>query len=142
VPGCRGVGVPQILNHTAPCQRLCNRSSTLPPPARPSFPSLLSQCISSRKGSTTSELRNYLVHSKQADHRDSHPWSHVVIGMWHKYPNPHCTHVVTIDVLDRTVDPQTGIIRTERILGCKQKTPTWIVKVRCYVAPPPRTSLM
>jgi hypothetical protein len=59
----------------------------------------------------------------------SHPWSHVVIGMWHKYPNPHCTHVQTIDVLDRTVDPETGIIRTERVLGCTQKTPKWIVKV-------------
>jgi len=58
-----------------------------------------------------------------------HSWSHVVIGMWHKYPNPHCSHVVTIDTLDRTVDPKTGIIRTERILGCKQKTPTWIVKL-------------
>lgn len=59
----------------------------------------------------------------------SHPWSHVVIGMWHKYPNPHCSHVVTIDVLDRSVDPKTGIIRTERVLGCKQKAPMWIVKV-------------
>ncbi|THH02516.1 hypothetical protein EW026_g336 [Hermanssonia centrifuga] len=58
-----------------------------------------------------------------------HPWSHVVIGMWHKYPNPHCTHVVTIDVVDRSVDPKTGIIRTERVLGCKQKAPGWIVKV-------------
>ncbi|KAI0961159.1 hypothetical protein AcV7_000334 [Taiwanofungus camphoratus] len=58
-----------------------------------------------------------------------HPWAHVVIGMWHKYPNPHCTHVVTIDVVDRTVDPNTGVIRTERILGCKQKAPAWIVKL-------------
>ncbi|KAI0344001.1 MSF1-domain-containing protein [Trametopsis cervina] len=58
-----------------------------------------------------------------------HPWSHVVIGMWHKYPNPQCSHVVTVDVLDRSVDPQTGIIRTERVLGCKQKAPIWIVKL-------------
>ncbi|TCD70633.1 hypothetical protein EIP91_002352 [Steccherinum ochraceum] len=58
-----------------------------------------------------------------------HPWSHVVIGMWHKYPNPQCSHVVTIDVLDRSVDPRTGIIRTERVLGCKQKAPIWIVKL-------------
>ncbi|KAI0320448.1 MSF1-domain-containing protein [Amylostereum chailletii] len=58
-----------------------------------------------------------------------HPWSHVVIGMWHKYPNPHCSHVVTVDVVDRSVDPQTGIIRTERILGCKQRAPIWIVKL-------------
>ncbi|KAJ6519407.1 PRELI-like family-domain-containing protein [Mycena sanguinolenta] len=56
-----------------------------------------------------------------------HPWSHVIIGMWHKYPNPKCSHVVSIDVLDRTVDPKTGVIRTERILGCKQKTPGWIL---------------
>jgi len=58
-----------------------------------------------------------------------HPWLHVVNGMWHKYPNPQCSHVVTIDVLDRSVDPRTGIIRTERILGCKQKAPVWIVKL-------------
>ena len=60
----------------------------------------------------------------------SHSWAHVIIGMWHKYPNPHCSHVVTVDVIDRSVDPSTGIIRTERVLGCKQRTPTWIVKVR------------
>ena len=59
----------------------------------------------------------------------SHPWSHVVIGMWRKYPNPRCSHVISVDVVDRTVDPSTGIIRTERILGCKQKAPGWIVKV-------------
>ena len=50
--------------------------------------------------------------------------------MWHKYPNPHCSHVVTVDVIDRSVDPSTGVIRTERVLGCKQRAPTWIVKVR------------
>jgi hypothetical protein len=60
----------------------------------------------------------------------SHSWAHVIIGMWHKYPNPHCSHVVTVDVIDRAVDPSTGIIRTERVLGCKQRTPTWIVRVR------------
>jgi len=58
-----------------------------------------------------------------------HPWSHVVIGMWHKYPNSKCTHVVSIDTIDRSVDSQTGIIRTERVLGCKQKAPLWIVKL-------------
>ncbi|KAG7098925.1 hypothetical protein E1B28_000820 [Marasmius oreades] len=58
-----------------------------------------------------------------------HPWSHVVIGMWHKYPNPKCSHVISVDVVDRSVDPKTGLIRTERILGCKQKAPIWIVKL-------------
>ncbi|KIJ45711.1 hypothetical protein M422DRAFT_166537 [Sphaerobolus stellatus SS14] len=58
-----------------------------------------------------------------------HPWSHVQLGIWQKYPNPHCSHVLSVDVLDRSVDPDTGIIRTERILGCKQKAPTWIIKL-------------
>jgi len=58
-----------------------------------------------------------------------HSWTHVVIGMWHKYPHPHCSHVQAIDTVDRSVDPKTGIIRTERIIGCKQKAPMWIVKL-------------
>lgn len=57
-----------------------------------------------------------------------HPWSHVQLGLWRKYPNPHCSHVTTVDVLDRSIDPQTGVIRTERVLGCKQKAPAWILK--------------
>ena len=38
-----------------------------------------------------------------------------------------------MDVLDRSVDPETGVVRTERILGCKQKAPSWVVKVRNYL---------
>ncbi|KAF5323356.1 hypothetical protein D9611_005808 [Ephemerocybe angulata] len=69
------------------------------------------------------------MHFFSQDCQYEHPWSHVVIGMWRKYPNPRCSHVVSVDVVDRSVDPQTGIIRTERILGCKQKAPRWIVKL-------------
>lgn len=77
--------------------------------------------------------RSLFSASPLSDAYARHPWSHVVIGMWHKYPNPKCSHVVSIDVLDRTVDPKTGVIRTERILGCKQKTPRWILAVRLLI---------
>ncbi|CCM00318.1 uncharacterized protein FIBRA_02348 [Fibroporia radiculosa] len=33
-----------------------------------------------------------------------------------------------MDACYRTVDPSTGVIRTERVLGCKQKAPGWIIK--------------
>ncbi|KDQ54863.1 hypothetical protein JAAARDRAFT_37976 [Jaapia argillacea MUCL 33604] len=69
------------------------------------------------------------MHYFSQSHSYDHPWSRVVIGMWHKYPNPHCSHVMSVDVIDRSVDPRTGVIRTERILGCKQKTPIWVVKL-------------
>lgn len=97
----------------------------------------LAPCIISLSRSTMS-VYPFFSHSTLADNSlrfpppplRSHSWAHVIIGMWHKYPNPHCSHVVTVDVIDRTVNPSTGIIRTERVLGCKQRTPIWIVKVR------------
>ncbi|KAG8904526.1 hypothetical protein FRB99_001609 [Tulasnella sp. 403] len=57
-----------------------------------------------------------------------HSWATVNEGVWQKYPNPYSGHVVSVDVIDRTVDPETGIIRTERVLGCKQAAPRWVVK--------------
>ncbi|KAG8937248.1 hypothetical protein FRC03_010102 [Tulasnella sp. 419] len=59
----------------------------------------------------------------------SHPWTHVNVGIWQKYPNPHSGHVISVDVLDRSIDGETGIIRTERILGCKQSAPKWVVRM-------------
>jgi hypothetical protein len=61
----------------------------------------------------------------------------VQLGIWHKYPNPYSSHVVTVDVLDRSIDGNTGVVRTERILGCKQKAPIWIVKASNYVLSDP-----
>ncbi|KAG8888118.1 hypothetical protein FRB98_008384 [Tulasnella sp. 332] len=58
-----------------------------------------------------------------------HNWATVNHGVWQKYPNPHSGHVVSVDVLDRSVDPVTGILRTERVLGCKQAAPKWVVKL-------------
>ncbi|KAJ7630528.1 PRELI-like family-domain-containing protein [Roridomyces roridus] len=69
------------------------------------------------------------MHFFQQSFLYDHSWAHVVSGLNFKYPNSRCTHVLSIDVLDRTVDPKTGIIRTERILGCKQKAPGFVVKL-------------
>ena len=41
-----------------------------------------------------------------------HEWTKVVIGVWQKYPNPSAAHVTCVDTIDRSVDPETGIIRT------------------------------
>jgi len=58
-----------------------------------------------------------------------HDWTTVNNGLCKKYPNPHSGHVISVDVLDRSVDPVTGVLRTERILGCKQAAPRWVVKM-------------
>ncbi|KAG5520014.1 hypothetical protein PMAC_001090 [Pneumocystis sp. 'macacae'] len=45
-----------------------------------------------------------------------------------KYPNERATHVLSIDTLRREVDPETGVLRTERLIVCRQSAPLWILK--------------
>ncbi|CED82042.1 Predicted member of the intramitochondrial sorting protein family [Phaffia rhodozyma] len=58
-----------------------------------------------------------------------HEWSKVVSGVWQKYPNPATAHVISVDTIGRTVDPATGVVRTERVIGCKQSAPRWAIKM-------------
>jgi len=55
-------------------------------------------------------------------------WDEVSTGNWQKYSpwNEKTPHVVAVDTLSRTVDPATGILRTERLITCKQSAPKWI----------------
>lgn len=46
--------------------------------------------------------------------------------LFRKYPNEYSDHVVSVDVLERSVDPETGVIRTERLIGVQQPTPRWV----------------
>ncbi|OAV91856.1 hypothetical protein PTTG_02666 [Puccinia triticina 1-1 BBBD Race 1] len=52
----------------------------------------------------------------------------VAIGIWHKYPNEHSTHITSVDVLDRSFLPD-GTIRTERLISIRQHAPRWIMKL-------------
>ncbi|KAG0132537.1 PRELI-like family-domain-containing protein [Tuber indicum] len=60
-----------------------------------------------------------------------YPWANVSIANWRKYGswNTHSTHVVAVDTLNRSVDPNTGILRTERLITCKQNAPRWLMKI-------------
>jgi hypothetical protein len=62
-------------------------------------------------------------------HIYDYPWSLVSAANWQKYPNEHCPHVQAVDVLDRRIDPETGILVTERLITVKQNVPTVILKV-------------
>ncbi|CAI7582528.1 unnamed protein product [Penicillium pancosmium] len=56
-------------------------------------------------------------------------WDEVSTANWRKYCpwNDKATHVVGVDTLSRTVDPSTGILRTERLITCNQSAPQWVV---------------
>jgi hypothetical protein len=63
-------------------------------------------------------------------HTYDYPWSLVSAANWQKYPNEHCSHVYAVDVLDRRVEPDTGVLITERLITVKQNVPTIILKVK------------
>ncbi|KAI8052795.1 PRELI-like family-domain-containing protein [Syncephalis plumigaleata] len=56
-------------------------------------------------------------------------WDQVTTANWLKYPNPNCAHVVHVDILDRRVDPDTGILHTERLITCKQPIPAFFRRI-------------
>lgn len=62
-------------------------------------------------------------------HDYNYKWSLVSAANWQKYPNENCPHVKHVDVLQRFVDPATGILYTERLFTVKQNVPTIILKV-------------
>jgi len=62
----------------------------------------------------------------QSSHHFNYPWEYVTAANWQKYPNELSTHVVSVDILDRTIDAERKVLRTERLIGCKQLIPLWL----------------
>jgi len=58
----------------------------------------------------------------------NYSWEEVSTANWRKYCpwNQKSTHVVAVDTIARTVDPDTGILRTERLITCRQSAPEWL----------------
>lgn len=65
----------------------------------------------------------------KSTHEYNYEWSLVSAAQWQKYPNPNCPHVSHVDVLNRTMDPETGILTTERLITVNQNIPTIIRKI-------------
>jgi hypothetical protein len=55
-------------------------------------------------------------------------WDEVTTANWRKYCpwNDKSTHVVAVDTIDRHLDTTTGILRTERLITCRQSAPEWM----------------
>jgi len=58
----------------------------------------------------------------------AYSWAEVTTANWQKYSpwNPKTPHVIAVDTLSRSVDPATGILRTERLITCHQQAPRWL----------------
>ncbi|PHH74854.1 hypothetical protein CDD80_2791 [Ophiocordyceps camponoti-rufipedis] len=58
----------------------------------------------------------------------NYSWEEVSTANWRKYGpwNNKTEHVIAVDTLSRRVDEATGILRTERLITCRQSAPDWI----------------
>ncbi|OBT51322.1 hypothetical protein VE04_07097 [Pseudogymnoascus sp. 24MN13] len=56
-------------------------------------------------------------------------WEEVSTANWRKYCpwNDKSTHVIAVDTPSRHDDADTGILRTERLITCKQSAPKWLL---------------
>jgi hypothetical protein len=61
----------------------------------------------------------------------NYSWDEVSTANWQKYGpwNNKAEHVIAVDTLSRSVDPATGILRTERLITCKQSPPEWLKSI-------------
>ncbi|KAK2154356.1 hypothetical protein LSH36_270g04006 [Paralvinella palmiformis] len=69
----------------------------------------------------------------------NHPWETVVHAAARKYPNPLNPNVVGVDVIERSVDEKSGVLKSHRLLTTSWGLPTWLIKVvgmeeTCYVS--------
>lgn len=62
----------------------------------------------------------------ESQHYFQYKWEQVTAANWQKYPNPISTHVVAVDVLAREIDEDRQVLRTERLITCKQAIPKWL----------------
>lgn len=66
-----------------------------------------------------------------ADCTFDYSWSEVSTANWRKYCpwNDKSPHVIAVDTLSRRLEPDTGILRTERLITCQQNAPAWVVSL-------------
>lgn len=61
------------------------------------------------------------------EHVFDYSWDTCTRAMWRKYPNEHSAHIKTVDVLDRKLDPTTGILSSVRLVSMQSALPGWYV---------------
>jgi hypothetical protein len=62
-------------------------------------------------------------------HTYEHPCRDVSLAIWKKYPSPARPDVLSVDILRRDFDPETGVLRTRRLLTMKMNLPLWLEKI-------------
>jgi hypothetical protein len=65
----------------------------------------------------------------ETTHIFSSDWHSATMAAFRKYPNDKTPHVKHVEILNRTIDPVTGNLITERLISVSQNVPTLIKKI-------------
>lgn len=63
------------------------------------------------------------MHLSTTQHVFGHSWAIMTTANWKKYPNAYSPHILSVDVISRTVTPS-GCLETQRLVVCKQSAPS------------------
>ena len=58
-----------------------------------------------------------------------HKWEAVTLAVFKKYPNPFSRHVITADLLQRSIDDSSGCLYTKRLLQKVGNMPNWLSRL-------------
>lgn len=66
-----------------------------------------------------------ILPAEQANARSAESTATPLLAFFLRYPNPFARHVLSVDVLSRSVDPETGQLRTTRLILKRGIIPKW-----------------
>jgi hypothetical protein len=59
-------------------------------------------------------------------HRFSHSWSDCALASWKKWPNPQRPDVLSVDLINKEYDEETGVLRATRLIIMRSWIPNWL----------------
>lgn len=80
------------------------------------------------EGSATPRPSPLPPHASDPANSSPEPPPTLLLAFFLRYPNPFARHVLSVDVLERTVDPVTGRIKTTRLILKRGIVPQWASK--------------
>ena len=58
-----------------------------------------------------------------------HSWEDISLASWKKYPSENRPDVLSVDLIDRHFDPETGILTSTRLVIMQDKLPRFLQSV-------------
>lgn len=67
-----------------------------------------------------------MSHNESLRHIFRHSWRDCVYASWKKWPNAQRSDVISIDLINKDYDEETGILRATRLIMIKTWIPNWL----------------